>query len=133
MADLAGAAHPQRNTTEIGIGMGQSQSAPPPPLTRESIPVPGHEDGKQEQLTEGEQQGQEPGQNANNTSIAIALPTIGAALHAQATTLQWLVSAYALSSGALLLLLFGHLADTRGLKRLFVFAARECLCLEEWC
>ncbi|KAJ7185184.1 major facilitator superfamily-domain-containing protein [Mycena filopes] len=57
--------------------------------------------------------------SSNNTSVAIALPTIGAALHARAAALQWLVSAYSLSSGCLLLFC-GHLADVHGRKRVFV-------------
>ncbi|KAJ7264038.1 major facilitator superfamily domain-containing protein [Mycena haematopus] len=57
--------------------------------------------------------------SSNNTSVAIALPTIGAALHARSASLQWLVSAYPLSSGCLLLFC-GHLADTHGRKRVFV-------------
>ncbi|KAJ7185178.1 efflux transporter [Mycena filopes] len=57
--------------------------------------------------------------SSNNTSVAIALPTIGYALHARAAALQWLVSAYSLSSGCLLLFC-GHLADVHGRKRVFV-------------
>ncbi|KAF8145372.1 major facilitator superfamily domain-containing protein [Mycena galopus ATCC 62051] len=57
--------------------------------------------------------------SSNNTSVAIALPTIGAALHARAAALQWLVSAYPLSSGCLLLFC-GHIADVHGRKRVFV-------------
>ncbi|KAJ7651851.1 major facilitator superfamily domain-containing protein [Mycena rosella] len=48
--------------------------------------------------------------NSNNTSVSIALPTIGKELHAQEVALQWLVSAYPLSSGCLLLL-FGRRDD----------------------
>ncbi|KAJ7106912.1 major facilitator superfamily domain-containing protein [Mycena epipterygia] len=57
--------------------------------------------------------------SSNNTSVAIALPTIGAALRARAAALQWLVSAYPLSSGCLLLI-FGHIADAHGRKRVFL-------------
>ncbi|KAK7039697.1 MFS domain-containing protein [Favolaschia claudopus] len=57
--------------------------------------------------------------SSNGTSVAIALPTIGASLHAKAAALQWLVSAYSLSSGCLLLFC-GHLADVHGRKRVFV-------------
>ncbi|KAJ6533086.1 major facilitator superfamily domain-containing protein [Mycena capillaripes] len=57
--------------------------------------------------------------SSNNTSVAIALPTIGAALHAPAAALQWIVSAYPLSSGCLLLFC-GHIADVHGRKRVFV-------------
>jgi MFS family permease len=51
--------------------------------------------------------------------VAIALPTIGGALHTRAAALQWLVSAYPLSSGCLLLFC-GHLADVHGRKRVFI-------------
>lgn len=37
-------------------------------------------------------------QSSNNTSIAIALPTIGRDLNIQEAQLQWLISAYSLSS-----------------------------------
>jgi hypothetical protein len=37
-------------------------------------------------------------QNSNNTSVAIALPRIGMELHVPEAQLQWLVSAYPLSS-----------------------------------
>ncbi|KDQ24021.1 hypothetical protein PLEOSDRAFT_1068013 [Pleurotus ostreatus PC15] len=57
--------------------------------------------------------------SSNNTSVAIALPTIGAALNIQEAQLQWLVSAYSLSSGCLLIL-FGRLADLHGRKRTFL-------------
>ncbi|KAJ7813681.1 efflux transporter [Mycena olivaceomarginata] len=57
--------------------------------------------------------------SSNNTSVAIALPTIGGALHTRAAALQWLVSAYPLSSGCLLLFC-GHLADVHGRKRVFI-------------
>ncbi|KAJ7765345.1 efflux transporter [Mycena metata] len=60
--------------------------------------------------------------SSNNTSVAIALPTIGAALHTRAAALQWLVSAYSLSSGCLLLFC-GHLADVHGRKRVFVIGS----------
>ncbi|KAJ7452824.1 major facilitator superfamily domain-containing protein [Mycena latifolia] len=57
--------------------------------------------------------------SSNNTSVAIALPTIGEALRARAAALQWIVSAYPLSSGCLLLV-FGHFADVHGRKRVFL-------------
>ncbi|KAF4568237.1 hypothetical protein EYR40_010365 [Pleurotus pulmonarius] len=57
--------------------------------------------------------------SSNNTSVAIALPTIGAALNIEEAQLQWLVSAYSLSSGCLLIL-FGRLADLHGRKRTFL-------------
>ncbi|TFK71576.1 efflux transporter [Pluteus cervinus] len=55
----------------------------------------------------------------NNTSVSISLPAIGRELGIVETQLQWLVSAYALSSGCLLLI-FGRLADLHGRKRVFI-------------
>ncbi|KAJ7278366.1 efflux transporter [Mycena rebaudengoi] len=60
--------------------------------------------------------------NSNNTSVAIALPRIGMELHVPEAQLQWLVSAYPLSSGCLLLF-FGRLADVHGRKRAFVLGS----------
>ncbi|KAK2466613.1 hypothetical protein APHAL10511_000871 [Amanita phalloides] len=57
--------------------------------------------------------------SSNNTSVAIALPTIGRDLHILDTRLQLLVSAYSLSSACLLVLL-GRLADLYGRKLLFM-------------
>ncbi|KAJ7064686.1 efflux transporter [Mycena amicta] len=57
--------------------------------------------------------------SSNNTSVAIALPSIGSSLHARSNVLQWFVSAYPLSSGCLLLV-SGHLADNHGRKRVLV-------------
>ncbi|KAF7325516.1 MFS domain-containing protein [Mycena kentingensis (nom. inval.)] len=57
--------------------------------------------------------------SSNNTSLAIALPTIGHSFRASSAVLQWFVSAYPLSSGCLLLLC-GHLADNYGRKRVLV-------------
>ncbi|KAI0078556.1 MFS general substrate transporter [Panus rudis PR-1116 ss-1] len=56
---------------------------------------------------------------ANATAISIALPTIGRDLNIVEYKLQWLVSAYSLSSGCLLLFL-GRLADLYGRKRTFL-------------
>ncbi|KAF8887856.1 major facilitator superfamily domain-containing protein [Gymnopilus junonius] len=55
---------------------------------------------------------------ANSTSISIALPTIQRELHLQPAQIQWIVSAYPLSSGCLFLV-FGRLADVYGRKKLF--------------
>ncbi|EIN03494.1 MFS general substrate transporter [Punctularia strigosozonata HHB-11173 SS5] len=54
-----------------------------------------------------------------NTSASIAFPTIGAKLHIPEARLQWIASAYSLSSGCLLLF-FGRLADLYGRKRAFL-------------
>ncbi|KAJ6509090.1 major facilitator superfamily domain-containing protein [Mycena vulgaris] len=60
--------------------------------------------------------------NSNNTSVSIALPVIGQELHAEEVALQWLVSAYPLSSGCLLLF-FGRLADLHGRKNAFLIGS----------
>ncbi|KAI8995706.1 efflux transporter [Trametes punicea] len=56
---------------------------------------------------------------ANNTALAIALPTIGRELNIVEYKLQWIISAYSLSSGCLLLFL-GRLADLYGRKWTFI-------------
>ncbi|KAI0956385.1 hypothetical protein AcV7_006804 [Taiwanofungus camphoratus] len=57
--------------------------------------------------------------SANNTAVAISLPTIGRDLNIPEYRLQWIISAYSLSSGCLLLF-FGRLADLYGRKRAFL-------------
>ncbi|KAF8658411.1 hypothetical protein AX16_001964 [Volvariella volvacea WC 439] len=59
---------------------------------------------------------------SNSTSVAISLSTIGRELDISEAQLQWLVSAYALSSGCLLLM-FGRLADLYGRKRVFILGS----------
>ncbi|KAF8120110.1 major facilitator superfamily domain-containing protein [Boletus edulis] len=56
---------------------------------------------------------------ANSTSVSISLPVIGRALNIPQDQLQWLLSAYSLSS-ACLLLFFGRLADLYGRKKAFL-------------
>ncbi|KAI0077783.1 MFS general substrate transporter [Panus rudis PR-1116 ss-1] len=56
---------------------------------------------------------------ANSTAVAIALPTIGRDLNITEAKLQWLVSAYSLSAGCLLLFL-GRVADLYGRKKVFL-------------
>lgn len=53
------------------------------------------------------------------TIVNIALPTVGRALHASNSSLSWVMSAYILAFGALLLL-GGRLADLFGRRRLFI-------------
>ncbi|KAF8066838.1 putative efflux transporter [Lyophyllum atratum] len=60
--------------------------------------------------------------SANNTAVSISLSTIGRDLHIQEIQLQWLVSAYPLSSGCLLLV-FGRLADLYGRKKTFILGS----------
>ncbi|KAI9056753.1 MFS general substrate transporter [Trametes sanguinea] len=57
---------------------------------------------------------------ANNTAVAIALPTIGKDLDIVEYKLQWIISAYSLSSGCLLLFL-GRIADLYSRKWTFIF------------
>ncbi|KAG2073085.1 MFS general substrate transporter [Suillus decipiens] len=56
---------------------------------------------------------------SNTTSVSISLPAIQKGLAIQEDQLQWLVSAYSLSSGCLLLY-FGRLADLYGRKKAFM-------------
>lgn len=56
---------------------------------------------------------------SNTTSVSISLPTIEKDLLIQQEQLQWLVSAYTLSSGCLLLFC-GRLADLYGRKKMFM-------------
>ncbi|KAG1736563.1 major facilitator superfamily domain-containing protein [Suillus lakei] len=61
-------------------------------------------------------------QTSNTTSVSISLPTIGQDIGIQEDQLQWLVSAYSLSSGCLLLF-FGRIADLYGRKKAFIFGS----------
>ncbi|KAI8974619.1 efflux transporter [Trametes punicea] len=56
---------------------------------------------------------------ANNAAIAISLPTIGRELNIVEYKLQWIISAYSLSSGCLLLFL-GRIADLYSRKWTFI-------------
>ncbi|KAJ7065155.1 MFS general substrate transporter [Mycena belliarum] len=56
---------------------------------------------------------------ASSTSVSIFLPIIGDKFNIPANELQWLVSAFSLSSGCFLLLL-GRLADLHGRKRFYI-------------
>ncbi|KAG5645961.1 hypothetical protein DXG03_004753 [Asterophora parasitica] len=58
----------------------------------------------------------------NNTAVSISLSTIGRDLSIEEIQLQWLVSAYPLSSGCLLLV-FGRLADLHGRKKTFILGS----------
>ena len=53
------------------------------------------------------------------TIVVVALPSIGAALHAEAGEVQWVVSIYALVFGGFLVLA-GRAADLYGRRRLFM-------------
>ncbi|KAF9254845.1 MFS general substrate transporter [Marasmius fiardii PR-910] len=59
---------------------------------------------------------------ANAASPAIALPTIQRELHVDQVSLVWIMSAYPLSGGCLLLM-FGRLADLYGRKKMFIFGS----------
>jgi EmrB/QacA subfamily drug resistance transporter len=54
------------------------------------------------------------------TIVAVALPSIQGALHFSIANLQWIVTAYTLTFGGLLLL-GGRLGDVLGRRRMFVF------------
>src|SRR5260370_12427787 len=54
------------------------------------------------------------------TIVAVALPSIQRALHFSTANLQWIVTAYTLTFGGLLLL-GGRLGDVLGRRRMFVF------------
>ncbi|KZT65896.1 MFS general substrate transporter [Daedalea quercina L-15889] len=54
-----------------------------------------------------------------NTAVAISLPTMGDEINIPEYRLQWVISAYTLSSGCLLLF-FGRLADLYGRKKAFL-------------
>lgn len=56
---------------------------------------------------------------ANTTSVSISMPTIGRDLDVPQAGLEWLLSAYPLSAGCLLLV-FGRLADIYGRKKVFL-------------
>lgn len=56
---------------------------------------------------------------SNSTAVSIALPTIGSQFNADPLLLQWIVSAYSLSSGCLLLVC-GRLADLYGRKKAYL-------------
>lgn len=55
----------------------------------------------------------------DNSILNIALPTIGRELHASTTELQWIVNAYAIVFGGLMLA-FGALADRFGRRRIML-------------
>jgi EmrB/QacA subfamily drug resistance transporter len=68
--------------------------------------------------------------------VNVALPSIKSDLHFSQTNLQWVISAYAIMFGGVLLL-GGRLADLLGRRRLFVaglslFAASSLLCGLAW-
>ncbi|KAJ8480720.1 hypothetical protein ONZ45_g15560 [Pleurotus djamor] len=56
---------------------------------------------------------------SNSTAPSIALPTIGRELSIPENQLQWIISAYSLTSGCLLLF-FGRVADLHGRRRTFI-------------
>ena len=72
----------------------------------------------------------------DGTIVLVALPSIGADLHFSAQGLQWVVSAYALTFGGLLLL-GGRAADLLGRRRVFMtgvflFTAASLVCGLAW-
>jgi EmrB/QacA subfamily drug resistance transporter len=72
----------------------------------------------------------------DSTIAIVALPKIGAALHFPAQDLQWVLSAYALTYGGLLLL-GGRAADLLGRRRVFIvgvllFSISSLMCGLSW-
>jgi EmrB/QacA subfamily drug resistance transporter len=72
----------------------------------------------------------------DGTIAIVALPKIGAALHFSAQDLQWVLSAYALTYGGLLLL-GGRAADLLGRRRVFIvgvliFSVSSLMCGLSW-
>src|SRR5215510_7258783 len=72
----------------------------------------------------------------DGTIVLVALPSIGAALGFSEQSLQWVLSAYALTFGGLLLL-GGRAADLLGRRRLFMagvlsFTAASLACGLAW-
>src|SRR5206468_314092 len=68
----------------------------------------------------------------DGTVVNVALPALQASLHATITEVQWVIEAYALFLGALILV-GGSLGDQFGRKRVFLggvalFAAASALC-----
>ncbi|TDL21098.1 efflux transporter [Rickenella mellea] len=57
--------------------------------------------------------------NISSSSVTTALPAIGRDFNVQEDQLQWIVSAFSLSSGCLLIV-FGRLADLHGRKKAFL-------------
>ena len=56
----------------------------------------------------------------SSTVVSVALPTIGAGLHASASSLLWIVDAYVIVYSALLVV-GGTIGDRRGRKGVFMF------------
>ncbi|TRM60184.1 major facilitator superfamily domain-containing protein [Schizophyllum amplum] len=69
---------------------------------------------------------------ATNNGVTIALPSIGKDLDVEESKLQWLVSAYSLSSGCLLLVL-GRLADLYGRRRVYLAGSFWLMALSLGC
>ena len=69
--------------------------------------------------------------NLDNTVLNVALPTLVRDLGASSSELQWIVDAYALVFGGLLLV-FGSLADHVGRKRTFIAGLIAFACGSAW-
>ena len=61
------------------------------------------------------------------TIVNVSLPTIGRDLHFSQTNLQWVVTAYALTFGGLLLL-GGRAADLLGRRRILMVGLADLVC-----
>src|SRR3981189_1762059 len=66
------------------------------------------------------------------TVVNVALPALQASLNATITDVQWVVEAYALFLGALILV-GGSLGDQLGRKRVFLFGVVSFTVASVWC
>src|SRR5205807_964008 len=68
----------------------------------------------------------------DNTVVVVALPSIQSSLHISTSELEWVVNAYALTFGVLLLS-GGKLADMLGRRRIFIAGLIIFTGLSLWC
>src|SRR3984957_1870973 len=66
------------------------------------------------------------------TVVNVALPALQAGLHATITDVQWVIEAYALFLGALILV-GGSIGDQFGRKRVFLFGVVFFTVASMWC
>src|SRR5580765_1002969 len=66
------------------------------------------------------------------TVVNVALPALQADLHATITDVQWVIEAYALFLGALILV-GGSLGDQLGRKRVFLWGVTVFAAASMWC
>src|SRR5712691_8069555 len=66
------------------------------------------------------------------TVVNVALPALQADLHATITDVQWVIEAYALFLGALILV-GGSMGDQFGRKRVFLYGVISFTAASVWC